>query len=155
MMSETSKKTKRNDVSIDIGTAQQMLPLVKSIVSDIINNRLRLDKLEPEKEKLEKNRRSLDWRGRDRRYSIKDEITNAEQELAGAVTELANLGVALVDAGAGQVAFPTRINGRPAAFSWQAGEDALNFWHYAGEDLRRPIPKDWAGNLSQKARTEP
>lgn len=146
---------KRKDVAIDISTARQMLPLVKSIVSDIVTTRERLDQLGPEQERLERNRRSLDWQGRDRRYSLKDEMVNAEKQLAGAVTELANLGVALVDAGAGQVAFPTRINGRPAAFSWQVGEDHLTFWHYAGEDLRRPIPQDWQGNAAVRTRGEP
>lgn len=153
--SNSSGKVKKKDSTIDIGTACQMLPLVRSIVSDIVTTRERLEQLNPEQEKLEKNRRVLDWSARDRRYSIKDEITNAEKQLAGAVTELANLGVALVDAGAGQVAFPTRINGRPAAFSWQVGEDTLKYWHYAGEDLRRPIPNDWVGTGAKPTRGEP
>jgi hypothetical protein len=148
-------KQKRKDSPIDINTACQMLPLVRSIVSDIVVTREKLEKLTPEQEKLEKNRRSLDWSGRDRRYNIKDEITSAEKDLAGAVTELANLGVALVDAGSGQVAFPTRINGRPAAFSWQVGEESLGYWHYVGEDLRRPIPNDWIHITSSNTRREP
>ena len=151
----SGKSTKRKDVAIDIATARQMLPLVKSIVSDIVNTRVRLDRLGPEQERLERNRRSLDWSARDRRYSLKDEVVIVEKELAGAVNELANLGVALVDAGSGQVAFPTRINGRPAAFSWQVGEDGLTYWHYAGEDLRRPIPQDWQGGAAVRARGEP
>ena len=151
----SGKNTKRKDIAIDISTARQMLPLVKSIVSDIVNTRERLDQLGPEQERLERNRRSLDWSARDRRYSLKDEVVIVEKELAGAVTELANLGVALVDAGSGQVAFPTRINGRPAAFSWQVGEDGLTYWHYAGEDLRRPIPQDWQGGAAVRARGEP
>lgn len=155
-MGQTSAKTtKRKDVAIDISTARQMLPLVKSIVSDIVTTRERLDQLGPEQERLERTRRSLDWSGRDRRYSLKDEMIHVEKELAGAVSELANLGVALVDAGSGQVAFPTRINGRPAAFSWQVGEEGLKYWHYAGEDLRRPIPQDWQGGAAVRARSEP
>lgn len=157
VMSELGKsgKGKSRESAIDIGTACQMLPLVKSIVTDILSTREKLERLTPEQEKLERNRRSLDWQGRDRRYSIVDEIKNAEKELAGAVTELANLGVALVDVGAGQVAFPTRINGRPAAFSWQVGEESLTYWHYAGEDLRRPIPTDWIGSGKKPTRGEP
>jgi hypothetical protein len=151
----SEKASKRKDAAIDISTARQMLPLVKSIVSDIVTTRERLDQLGPEQERLERTRRSLDWSARDRRYSLKDEMIHVEKELAGAVTELANLGVALVDAGSGQVAFPTRINGRPAAFSWQVGEDGLTFWHYAGEDLRRPIPQDWQGGAAVRARSEP
>ena len=44
---------------------------------------------------------------------------------------------------AGEVDFPTRINGRPAAFSWRLGDGELAHWHYQGEDQRRPIPTDW------------
>ena len=151
----SGKGQKRKDVTIDISTARQMLPLVKSIVTDIVTTRERLDQLGPEQERLERTRRNLDWQGRDRRYSLKDEMVHAEKELAGAVSELGNLGVALVDAESGQVAFPTRINGRPAAFSWQVGEDKLTFWHYAGEDLRRPIPQDWQGAAAVRTRGEP
>ncbi|MFO0935488.1 MAG: DUF2203 family protein [Gemmataceae bacterium] len=151
----SGKNPKRKDVAIDIATARQMLPLVRSIVSDIVTTRERLDQLGPEQERLERNRRSLDWSARDRRYSLKDEVVNVEKELAGAMSELNNLGVALVDAGSGQVAFPTRINGRPAAFSWQVGEDGLKYWHYAGEDLRRPIPQDWLGGTAVRTRGEP
>jgi hypothetical protein len=72
------------------------------------------------------------------------------------VEELGTLGVKLADAANGVVDFPTRINNRPAAFSWRLGEDALRFWHYAGEELRRPIPMDWhaSGTLS-RYRSEP
>ena len=38
--------------------------------------------------------------------------------------ELSGLGVSLVDDEAGEVDFPTKINGRPAAFSWRLGEDS-------------------------------
>lgn len=146
---------RRKDVAIDINTARQMLPLVRSIVSDIVTTRQRLSSLGPEQERLNRIRRSLDWSDRNKRYSIDEEIKGAEKELAGAVNELANLGIALVDAEAGKVAFPTRINGRPAAFSWQFGEDALNFWHYAGEDLRRPIPGEWPGAVTNRPHGQP
>ena len=43
----------------------------------------------------------------------------------------------------GRVAFPTRINGRPAVFTWQLGEENVLFWNYEDEELRRPIPNEW------------
>jgi hypothetical protein len=120
-----------------------MLPLVRSIVADIVDTNRRLAELAPQQEMLDDARRNLTWQSRQRRYTIHEEVANAEKHLAGAVTELDALGLSLVDGAAGQVDFPTRVNGRPAAFSWRLGEDGVGFWRYAEEDLRRPIPADW------------
>ena len=48
-----------------------------------------------------------------------------------------------MDDEAGEVDFPTKVNGRTAAFSWLMGEDGLRHWHYTDEESRRPIPADW------------
>ena len=77
------------------------------------------------------------------RYQLGDEIAAAEKALSNAVGELSGLGVSLIDDEAGEVDFPTRINGRPAAFSWRLGDQELAHWHYQGEEQRRPIPTDW------------
>ena len=138
-----SAKSKRKDVNLDLPTARQMLPLVQSIVTDIVTNRDQLNKLHPEQENLERHRRDLSWLERERRYHIQDEITATEGAYKQAVTELKELGLALVDGKSGRVAFPTRINGRPAVFTWQLGEDSVLFWNYEDEELRRPIPSEW------------
>ena len=136
-------KPRKKEVTLDLTTARQMLPLVKGIVSDIVNARLALNKLTPEQDRLERQRRELVWQERQRRYQIIDEIAATEKALATAVGELNGLGIALVDDEAGEVDFPTKVNGRTAAFSWLMGEDALRHWHYADEESRRPIPADW------------
>ena len=135
-----SAKSKRKDVNLDLPTARNMLPLVQSIVRDIVTNREQLGKLHPEQENLERHRRDLSWLERERRYHIQDEITATEGAYKRAVTELRDLGLALVNETAARVAFPTRINGRPAVFTWQPGEDNVLFWNYEDEELRRPIP---------------
>lgn len=137
------KPPRRKDVSLDLNTARRMLPLVKSIVSDIVDTQNRLTRLAPERDALDDSRRALDWASRQRRYAVHDELTQAEKALAHAVTELTALGVTLVDPKAGQVDFPTRINGRQAVFSWRLGEDGVGHWRYTGEKSRRPIPVDW------------
>ena len=149
--SDTSGKSPRNEASIDLSTARQMLPYVRSIVTDVVTTNAKLSELSPEQEALDDVRRNLNWHSRQRRYAITDEIRTAEETLTQAETELASLGVKLADRSNGVVDFPTRINGRAAAFSWQLGEDALRFWRYAGEEIRRPIPVDWhaAGTLSR------
>jgi hypothetical protein len=154
--SDPTGKSRRKDVNLDLSTAREMLPYVRSIVMDVVQTEERLTKLSPEQEALDDTRRNLTWTSRQRRYAVRDEILMAEESLASAVSELDALGVKIADPKSGAVDFPTRINGRPAAFTWQLGEDALRFWHYAGEDLRRPIPLDWhaTGTLS-RYRSEP
>jgi hypothetical protein len=137
------KQPRRKDVSLDLTTARRMLPLVRSIVSDIVDTQNRLTRLAPERDALDDSRRALDWAARQRRYAIHDELSQAEKALTVATQELDALGVSLVDPKAGQVDFPTRINGRQAVFSWRLGEDGVAHWRYAGEKSRRPIPTDW------------
>ena len=149
---DSPEKSHRNAVTLDLRTARNMLPLVQSIVEDIRTHHVRLHELTPEQDRLERNRRTLNWTERDRRYNITEEIRTAERNLTTAVTELGTLGVELVDPVVGSVDFPTRINGRSAAFSWKHGEDALNFWHYADEGQRRPIPSDWVQGQPQTLR---
>ena len=138
-----SAKSKRKDVNLDLPTARQMLPLVKSIVADIVDRRSQLNKLHPEQESLERHRRDLAWQERARRYQIQEEIVATEGAYKQAVSELKDLGLAIVDVSRGRVAFPTRINGRPAVFTWEPGEESVDFWSYEDEDLRRPIPGEW------------
>lgn len=143
--SNPAGKPRRKETPLDLPTARGMLPLVKSIVSDIVTSRLTIIKLIPEQDRLERHRRDLVWQERQRRYQVGEEISAAQNSLTGAVTELNTLGVNLVDDQSGEVDFPTKINGRPAAFNWKLGDDAVAHWHYTGEELRRPIPTDWDG----------
>ncbi len=147
--SRPPEKAKRKVANLDLKTAHRMLPLVRSIVADIVTTAEQIQTLAPERATLDEYRRSLTWASRERRYTVTDAIANAERSLDGAVRELDTLGVALVDGRQGQVDFPTRINGRPAAYSWRLGEEALDFWRYAGEDHRRPIPVEWKHGASQ------
>ncbi len=153
--SESGGKSKKSAASLDFNTARQMLPLVRSIVSDIVDNKRKLAELSNEQHQLEVERRSLTWESRQRRYVVTDELQQAERNYSTAVGELSQLGVALVDGegeGGAAVDFPTRINGRPAAFTWQPGEENLRYWRYAEEEQRRPIPADWQPGTAMKSR---
>ena len=149
------KPKKSKDVQFDLVTARRMLPLVQGIVADIVENQQKLGQLVPLSEKLERERRSLDWAARQKRYAMTDEIATAEKALGAAVTELATLGVGLADPAAGRVDFPTRINSRPAAFTWHLGDLAVSRWRYAGEEHERSIPADWQGGGAIRHRAEP
>jgi hypothetical protein len=141
--SNPAGKPRKKDLALDLSTAKQMLPLVKSIVADIVNSRQAIVKLTPEQDRLERHRRDLVWLERQRRYQLKDEIAAAEKVLAVALTELNGLGLNLVDDENGEVDFPTKIHGRAAAFTWKMGDEMLRNWHYNGEEQLRPIPSDW------------
>jgi hypothetical protein len=137
------KPRRKDQTALDLPTARQMLPLVRSIVTDIVTSRQAITRLVPERDRLDRHRRDLVWQERERRYQVAEEIKTAETSFTAASAELSALGVGLVDADAGEVDFPTRINGRPAAYNWRHGESALGHWHYAGEEQRRVIPADW------------
>ena len=145
-------KPRRKDTALDLPTARQMLPLVKSIVADIVTTRAALDQLAPEQERLDRQRRDLAWQERERRYQVSEDIRSAERTLSAAAAELTALGVNLLDDSAGEVDFPTKVNGRSAAFSWRLGEDRVGHWHYSGEATRRPIPADWDAPAASPAR---
>lgn len=139
----SSAKSRRKEVNLDLSTARSMLPLVQSIVRDIVAISSEMNRLHPESENLDRHRRELVWEERERRYHIHEELHTAEKRLKTAVFELGELGLTLVDGDAGRVGFPTRINGRSALFTWQPGENDVNFWSYEEEAARRPIPADW------------
>jgi hypothetical protein len=136
-------KPKKKEIALDLRTVRRMLPLVQSIVNDIVSSRQEITRLAPEQERLERHRRDLAWIERERRYQLSDEMAAAEKALTVAVSELSGLGVNLVDDESGEVDFPTKINGRAAAFSWKIGDQNVSHWHYQGEEQRRPIPTDW------------
>jgi hypothetical protein len=119
-----------------------MLPLVRHIVADVMDCQARLVQMQAEKDRLDRHRRDLSWPERSRRYQLQEEITGSERHLREALGELDNLGVAL-DRDSGEVGFPTMVNKQKAFFSWRPGEDALSFWHYAGERDRHTIPASW------------
>jgi hypothetical protein len=150
--SGSSEKSRRKAGTLDLSTARQMLPLVRSIVADIVDSKKTLLDLSSEQDQLDRNRRQLEWAARDRRYSLRDEVAKAEQNYGKALTELDELGVSLVDLTNGRVDFPTRINGRSAAFSWQLGEEGVAHWRYSEEEQLRPIPSDWEPGAAVRSR---
>jgi hypothetical protein len=135
--------------------SRAMLPLVGRIARDIVAHHERLAQLRPELAHLEKNRRSLDWPQRRRRYHLEEEIAALEAALRTVLGELEALGVALLRSADGLVGFPTRVNDRPAYFTWLPGEESLGTWNYAGDSLRRPVPEEWTQQPRQRGRSRP
>ncbi|MBI1914474.1 MAG: DUF2203 family protein [Planctomycetes bacterium] len=141
--SGASEASKNHGAVLTWAAAQSMLPLIRRILADIVQHREQLARLRPEKARLDRQRLSLAWPERRRRYSLGEEIKLAEARLQEARAELDGLGVALVDAEAGQVGFPTIVNNRRAFFSWRVDDEAIDFWHFAENSHRRPVPPSW------------
>ena len=139
----SKEKTREKNQTVDLGTARRMLPLVQRIVTDIIHDRQELNRFQFEQEGLDRNKRELSWPERERRYALQGEVVRLEGRLQEEQQELAQLGAILVNVSTGQIGFPTLVNGRPAFFSWQVGEDNVCYWHFDGEVVRRPIPPNW------------
>jgi hypothetical protein len=74
---------------------------------------------------------------------LQGEVSRLQVRVAEEQKELELLGAILINQSTGQVGLPTVVNGRPAFFSWQVGEDNVSYWHFDGEAVRRPIPASW------------
>ena len=141
--SETSGHARPKEAVMTWEAGMAMLPLVKRIVADVLACRQRLAQLEPERARLERGRNHLSWPERARRYEIADELVVAARELRTTCAELDGLGVVLLHSRSGMVGFPTIVNNRSAYFSWLPGEEKLNFWCFADDTIRRPVPESW------------
>lgn len=129
--------------ALSLAAASRMLPLVSGVVKDIQHRWQHLAELETEQGDLERRRHKLPWPQRARRYQVVDDIASEQRHLQAAVAELEQLSVVLVDPVAGEVAFPTVINGRRAYFVWRLNEADLARWCYAHETTRHAIPASW------------
>lgn len=114
--------------------ANQRLPLVKSIVRDIVALH---------KDVVERRRRleEIQFRqtGSEDAASIyREEVGEVEKELKkdvlrldGYIGELRELNVLLKDANKGLVDFPSLMDGREIYLCWQLGEQEVGHWHEA------------------------
>jgi hypothetical protein len=140
------------EIILTWGSAERMLPLVSQIVAEILGHQTKLNRIQPEKDRLDRNRRHLDWPERSRRYGLQEEIAQEDLRIAANLSELDALGLTLVEPMLGQVGFPTLVNNRKAFFSWQPGEETIQYWHFAEDLDRRPIPATWTKTTEMRTR---
>jgi hypothetical protein len=138
-----SEKPGRRETTLSLATAASMLPLVRRILDDILHDQKHLAGLLPEQNRLDRHRRDLSWPERARRYQIQAEVSGTEQHLQESLSELAGLGLQLLDGDEGRVGFPTIVNGRRAFFSWQPGDEGIDYWQFPDETTRRSVPASW------------
>jgi hypothetical protein len=135
------KKETRHPSVFDLRTANSMLPLIRQITTDLQRVKQEKASLNRELSVLEDFRLELTWESRKRRYNLMDEIGRLDRKLEDTTGELTALGVKIDKDSS--IGFPTRINDKPALFSWLPTEDRVMYWHYAGEVSRRNVPAEW------------
>lgn len=115
--------------------ANRRLPLVRAIVSDIVELH---QSLSERRELFERVRGSHGGRRAERDESnpheeelrqVEQELEDGEQRLLSYVSELHELGAELKDPAVGLVDFPTLMDGREVLLCWKHGEDEIAFWH--------------------------
>lgn len=115
--------------------ANRALPLVRSIVSDLVITYQRLSQLRAKRELIG----VPDKTSEDRIPA--DEIRGASQRLDGFLKELSDLGLRLEDLESGLVDFPGSRNGERVSFCWRLGEPEVRHWHPVKGTFadRRPV----------------
>jgi hypothetical protein len=137
-----SRKTTTLKVALPYTAAQanRALPLVRSIVSDLVANTRR----------WEDAVRHVDLASHDNVLENVDavrwqrETQRLAAEIESCVRELAELGVEIRALDTGLVDFPGTLDGHDVYFCWMLGESAVTHWHErdAGFSARQPLPLD-------------
>jgi hypothetical protein len=121
--------------------ANQVLPLVRSVVRDVVNDFRELRNAGRERRALEvetagnrQAQRHID--------ALKDKVDQYSARIEGYLRELSDLGLEVRDLELGLVDFPSLIDGEPAYLSWRLGEDDVSWWHPADKGFsdRAPVP---------------
>ncbi len=109
-----------------------MLPLVKSIVSDISETFQNVTSRRADLHRL------LRAGTRSAGTLYDDEIEESRSDLQAEYDriwqfreELESLGVLLRQSETGEIEFPTRIDQQDAFLSWKIGEESISFWRFA------------------------
>jgi hypothetical protein len=129
--------------------SQAMVPLVSSIVRDLIGLATDLDRCEEELSSLPRLN-ELDWRGRSKAYALQEQIATISKDLRNAYLELEGLHLTLLNAESGMVGFPTLVNNRRAFFTFTLGEKSIASWCYSCDPTLRPVPKSWIRTVAMR-----
>lgn len=126
----------------EIDTANRTLPLVRSIVRDLVEEFHALRLLGREQRSLEAARLT-NGAAPVRIETLRTEVERSTGRIEGYLRELEGLGIEMRDLETGLVDFPTLMNGEPAYFCWKPGEAEVLWWHAASQGVadRRPVTR--------------
>lgn len=126
-----------------IDEANEVLPLVRSIVRDVVDDFRHLRNAGRQRRALEISERTGGPESPGRLSALRDEVSDFSARIESYLYELSQLGVEVRDLELGLVDFPALIDGEPAYLSWRLGEDAVCWWHPADKGFsdRTPVPQ--------------
>jgi hypothetical protein len=76
-------------------------------------------------------------------HTVQAELEQLATAVGDCVSELERIGVVLKDLDSGLLDFPALREGEEVELCWQAGEDAVEYWHRVGEGYAGRKPIDW------------
>ncbi len=141
-ISDNSDSRAGDPISFTPGRATEMLPLVRSIVADmmrlsesIANQQEQIKGIDELPETIE----HADYQEELR--DIRASLAEDEQRLQTCLAELAALGVEAHQPIDGTIDFPAVMNRRQVRLCWHPDDDQVNHWHENDESAkdRRPI----------------
>ena len=128
--------------SFEVADANRVLPLVRSIVTDIVANNRRMRELTRERRALGVGADATAERPfADSLAAIKVEVDELSVRQDECLRELTELNVDLKDTERGDVDFACERGGRTVLLCWELGEPSVMYWHGVEENFfdRRPI----------------
>jgi hypothetical protein len=144
------------DTQFTLRTANAMLPLVRSIVRDIVELSVEITQIRRRLEELGVEHISDDSQDV---YStevaaVQDSVDRQSDRVRECVAELNELGVWPRSLVAGYVDFPAMREGKEVCLCWRLGEPEVMYWHSADEPCSRRQLADLSlirqsGNLPQ------
>lgn len=117
--------------------ANEMLPQLRSLLTELRRKWLRMQELNPEIEKL-RERASMDA------YSPHGvEYVELVSGLTSLMEEIRDMGVLVKDIQKGLCDFPYLMNERIVYLCWHMDEDSIEYWHdiQGGFSGREPLPR--------------
>jgi hypothetical protein len=126
----SSASRRKSPKLFTVAQANAMLPLVRAIVTDIVN---RANDLRDRQERLERIRSAQKKAlGDDHAAEVgqaEQDLLRDQEQLQECQAELASLGVELKDYFSGLVDFPSSMDDRVVYLCWRLGEDSVAHWH--------------------------
>ena len=125
----------------DVDSANRVLPLVRTIVRDMVTEFRMLRTAGREQRALQVESRGS-THSELKILALRDAVNEASSRIEGYLRELEELGLEVRDLELGLVDFPTVFRGEPAYLCWRHDEPDVAFWHPAGKGFsdRTPLP---------------
>ena len=120
--------------------ANKVLPLVRSIVTDVVTEFARMRDAGRERRALEVESAGNSG-AKELIEKLKAEVNERSVRIDGYLKELGDLGVEVKDLERGLIDFPSERGGRPVFLCWELGETLVSHWHGVEETFkeRRPV----------------